>query len=98
MTYRIEYGPSLPQRKLSFPLRLVGLTCLFFVLFLVGVNIFWPEGRETLIQLLLPAGHATHFIKASQGFFNSLTAGQPFYESLTAFCREIISYAELPAA
>ena len=98
MTYRIEYGPPLPRRRIPFPLRLVGLTCLFFVLFLLGVNTLWPEGRETLVRLLLPAGHATHLREAGQVFLNDLKAGQPFYESLNAFCREIISYGELPAA
>ena len=55
MAYRIEYGPPRPRRREKFPLRLLLLTCFFFVLFLAGVKIFWPEGQARLTQLLLPA-------------------------------------------
>ena len=94
MAYRIEYGPPRPRYREKFPLRLLLLTCFFFVLFLAGVKIFWPEGQARLTQLLLPAGTRAAF----RDLLDALQSGQPFYDSLTAFCREIVSYADLPAA
>ena len=94
MAYRIEYGPPRPRRREKFPLRLLLLTCFFFVLFLTVVKIFWPEGQARLTQLLLPTGTRAAF----QDLLNALRSGQPVYDSLTAFCREIVSYADLPAA
>lgn len=94
MAYRIEYGPPLPRRREQFPLRLLLLTCTFFVLFLLGIKIFWPESQAKLTQLLLP----TQTRDAVQVFLEALRSGEPFRDSLTAFCREIISYADLPAA
>ena len=94
MAYRIEYGPPRPRRREKFPLRLLLLTCFFFVLFLAGVKIFWPEGQAWLTQLLLPTGTRAAF----RDLLDALRSGQPFYDSLTAFCREIVSYADLPAA
>lgn len=98
MAYRIEYGPSRPRRRETFPRRLVGLTCGFFLLFLLGVRIFFPEIPEHLTQLLLPARNGGNFRDAVNSFVTQLKAGAPFYDSLTAFCREVISYADLPSA
>ena len=97
MIYRIEYGPPCPRRREKFPLRLVGLTCGFFLLFLMGVRIFCPEMPEQLTQLLLPAPNAGNFQDAVASFVTQLKSGVSFYDSLTAFCREIVSYADLPA-
>lgn len=97
MTYRIEYGPAQPRPREKLPLRLIGLTCCFFALFLLGVKSFWPEGQEALTRLLLPARNASGFREAMQSFLAQLKAGESFYDSLTAFCREIISYADLPS-
>lgn len=94
MAYRIEYGLPRPRRREKFPLRLLLLTCFFFVLFLAGVKIFWPEGQARLAQLLLPTGTRAAF----RDLLDALRSGQPVYDSLTAFCREIVSYADLPAA
>lgn len=97
MVYRIEYGPPRPRRREKFPLRLIGLTCGFFLLFLLGIRIFCPEIPEQLTRLLLPAQNEENFQSAIASFVTQLKAGVPFYDSLTAFCREIVSYADLPA-
>lgn len=97
MAYRIEYGPPFPRSADRLPLRLILLTAGFFVLFLLGVKAAWPAGSEKLTQLLLPA-QSTGFRQAAQTFFADLKGGAPFYESLTAFCQEIIAYADIPAA
>lgn len=64
----------------------------------MGVKVFWPEGQARLTQLLLPTRNAVGTQTAFQVFLDALKSGQPFYDSLTAFCREIISYANLPTA
>lgn len=98
MAYRIEYGPPSHHRQSKLPLRLILFTGCFFALFLLGVKIFWPAGRETLYALLLPSGNKGIYRDAASAFLADLKDGAPFYQSLTAFCREVISYAELPAA
>lgn len=98
MAYRIDYGPPLPRRREEkFPVRLVALTCGFFIVFLMGVKLLWPEGSENLARLLLPL-HANGTTESMEAFLSDLKAGEPFYESLTAFCRQIISHADIPAA
>lgn len=97
MAYRIEYGPPSHHRQSKLPVRLILFTGCFFALFLLGVKIFWPAGRETLYHLLLPVRNNS-FQTAADAFLADLKGGVPFYQSLTAFCREVISYAELPAA
>lgn len=98
MAYRIEYGPPGPVSRDRLPLRLILLTAVFFVLFLFTVKAIWPAGSEKLAQLLLPVRNSTGFRQAAQAFFTDLQSGTPFYESLTAFCQEIIAYADIPAA
>lgn len=97
MVYRIEYGPPHPRRREKFPLRLVGLTCGFYAMFLLGVKILYPEIPEQLTQLLLPTQNAADFREAFRLFVAQLKSGVPFYDSLTAFCQEIVSYANLSA-
>ena len=96
MFYRIEYGPATPHQRDKLPLRLIGLTCLFFTLFILAVKAAWPAGREMLTRILLPAGNQNSFPAAAQAFLQELTNGAPFYDSLAAFCRQLISYAEVP--
>ena len=96
MAYQIVYGPPFPKRKDKHPLRLVVLTAGFFVLFLLGVKVFWPAGREKLIQLLLPFLGNADFRQAVQTFVSDIKSGATFYQSLTAFCQEIINHADIP--
>lgn len=96
MFYRIEYGPAMPPKKDRLPFRLMALTCIFFALFILGVKAAWPGGYDKLTQLLFPLGNRSQFLDAVQSFFSQLQDGAPFYASLTAFCRQVISYAELP--
>ena len=98
MAYRIDYGPPLPCRlKEHFPLRLVLLTTGFFTAFLLGVKALWPEGNELLAKLLLPIRNSGP-IDAVEVFLSDLRSGESFYDSLTAFCRQIISYADIPVS
>lgn len=99
MAYRIEYGPPIRQEKRErFPLRLPMLTCLSFAAFLFAVKLFWPAGQEALTRLLLPLQGAGETQAAMAVFLSDLREGQSFREALTTFCRQIVSYADLPAA
>ena len=96
MAYRIDYGPPLPRRlKEHFPLRLVMLTCGFFAAFLLGVKALWPEGSDLLARFLLPVHNSGSF-DAVEVFLSGLRSGEPFYDSLTAFCRQVIAHADIP--
>ena len=96
MAYRIDYGPPLPRRlKEHFPLRLVMLTCGFFAAFLLGVKALWPEGSDLLARFLLPL-HDSGSFDAVEVFLSDLRSGEPFYDSLTTFCRQVIAHADIP--
>lgn len=97
MAYRIEYGPPAPKSRDRLPLRLILLTAGFFALFLLLVKAIWPAGSEELTRFLLPTRDSEGFRHAAQAFFANLKSGAPFYESLTAFCQEIIAHADIPA-
>lgn len=99
MAYRIDYHPlphkhSIPRFRWQTPL----LTCLFFLLFLVTVKTVWPAGNQALRQLLLSPGYAAESETALQTLISNLKEGQPFYESFTAFCQQIIAHAQLTPA
>ena len=98
MAYRIDYGPPLRKRGNTLPRRMPLLTFLFFLIFLFSVETLWPAGREALQQVLLRPGSASGTADALQGFISSLKDGQPFYDSFTAFCQQIIANAQLTPA
>ena len=99
MIYRIEYDPFTPPvRRERLSLRLPLLTGLFFVLFLLTVKALWPAGQETLSRLLLPLRAAEETREAFTAFLSDLQEGQTFRDALTAFCQQIISYADIPSA
>ena len=96
MAYQIKYTPPFPRRKTEFPLRMILLTVSFFLLFLLATKVFWPTGSKKLTQLLLPPQGNADLRQAAQVFFTDLKSGTPFYQSLTAFCQEIIRHANIP--
>lgn len=99
MTYRIEYAPFTPPvRRARLSLRLPFLTCLFFALFLLAVKTLWPAGQEALTRLLLPLLTTEDTWEALSVFLTDLQEGQNFRDALTAFCQQIISYADSPIA
>lgn len=97
MAYRIDYGPPLPKhRSQKHSIRLPLLTVLFLLLFLLGVKALWPAGNETLTRLLLPPQSALESQEAVQTFLSDLESGESFYDSLTAFCHQIVANADIP--
>lgn len=98
MAYRIDYGPPILLSKDRLSLRMPLLTLAFFLVFLIGVKIAWPAGSEKLFQLLLSFRNPSGSQAAVEAFLSDLKSGQSFYDSLSAFCRQIIAYADIPAA
>ena len=52
---------------------------------------------ELLARFLLPVHNSGSF-DAMEVFLSDLKSGEPFYDSLTAFCRQVISYADIPVS
>lgn len=99
MAYRIDYHPNASKHSVShFRWRMPLLTCLFFMLFLAVVKTAWPAGNQLLRQLLLMPTNAAESEDALQTLLSSLKDGQPFYDSLTAFCQQVIANAQLTPA
>ncbi len=99
MSYRIEYNPFTPPgRREHLSPRLPVLTCLFFVLFLLAVKSLWPAGQEALTRLLLPLQTTADTREAAAAFLSDLQKGHNFRDALTAFGRQIVTYADIPPA
>ena len=98
MSYRINYSPEqkIPKRKDSYSSRIRVITAVFLVLFALGVKNHWPEGHERLVKLLLP-GEPGVTQTALEDMVSDLGAGVPVSEAFTAFCRQIMTYEELPS-
>lgn len=93
MGYRVEYGQA--ERKAPSFLkkyRLHLLTAAFFLLFVLAVKLYWPEGAAVLSSIFLP-GEPTEAQAAFAVLVEDLREGQPFSDAVTTFCREIIADA-----
>lgn len=98
MGYRIDYEDYAALRRKSAhrsSFRLAGLTAAFFLSFLLLTHAFWPAGRAKLRSLLLP-GDPEVTGQALSSMVEDLRAGKPLSDSVTAFCREILEYAQYP--
>ena len=96
MAYRIDYYPPANKHSgSSFRLRMPLMTFVFFLLFLMSINAVWPAGSQMLRRLLLAPDTAAESETALQTLISELKEGQPFYDSLTAFCQQIIAHAQL---
>lgn len=90
MGYRIEYQPvrklrGLQKRRCIRP----ALTGLFFLLFLLAVNLLWPEGQRILRGLLFSGDYAVT-AAAMEDFSQNLETGFSLNEALFIFCRQIM--------
>ena len=68
---------------------------MFFLLFLIAVELFWPEGRN-VIRGLLFSGDAEVAAEAMEELTVQLKLGMPVKDALVVFGRQILegsSYA-----
>lgn len=95
MAYSIGYGPQrneyVPTGKRS---RFCVLLLVFFLVFLLSVQVFSPEGADLLRRMILPVGEET--VEAFSSMVRSVEEGTPVAEAVTAFCREVIALAQVP--
>ena len=95
MSYRIEYGPAIPQqyiRKRS-PIRLQTMTAACLLLFSLLVRQFFPTGVQELRRVLLP-DVPTVTQQALDALMGNLRNGEPLGDAFTAFCAYIIDHDE----
>lgn len=96
MAYRIEYAknakyppPAAPGRD-----KLCKMVMIFFLVFLLATNIFWPDGRLMLQKMILPCDmEVTTY--AFGMMLEDIRGGERLDEAVEAFCREIISGAAI---
>ena len=88
MAYRIEYGTvNKPQKEPGrHPLRIPLLTALFFLVFVLFVNLAWPEGKAVLQDSFLPGNSKQSFAE----LITDLQEGEPLSDAVTAFCKSIL--------
>lgn len=96
MSYRVEYEPTTGRKKAGGRrgLGLPGLTALCFLLFVLLVHAFWPQGTEVLRQALWP-GDSAVTRQAAETFVEALRGGEPFGAAAEGFCREILEAADI---
>ena len=95
MAYSIGYGPQRQEagRKRT-RFRFSMLVVVFFVVFLISVQVFWQEGADYLRRMVLPVGEDT--VEAFSNMVEAVEEGTPIAEAVTAFCREVISHGQMP--
>ena len=91
MAYRVEYRSRIKweqrtENKESGRYIWAGI---FLLLFLILVNLNWPEGRELLFQRVLP-GDAHVTWRCIQGLADSLGQGTSLPCAVQEFCNEML--------
>ncbi len=97
MAYRITYGEEPPHPHSMTPgkSRILPMSAAFFLLFLLLTGTFWPEGRATLENFLLPGDPQVTRLAISH-MIDDLKDGEAPGDALVTFCREVIDGASLP--
>lgn len=93
MGYRVEYESVKKVRGVQ--KRTTGrlaLTGIFFLVFLVLVACFWPEGREILRDALLP-GDSAVTAAALEELARQVQQGTDLSQAVVEFCRDILAGA-----
>ena len=92
MSYKIVYGPDKAYEAKTDPsrARLRLLTASFLLAGCLLARTFWPEGTALLRSVLLP-GNPTVTELAFLDMMEDLRTGEPINESLSVFCKTIVS-------
>jgi hypothetical protein len=95
MAYSIGYGPQRNERcKKRSGKRFKVLALVFFLVFLLSVQLFSQEGAEFLRRMILPVGEDS--VEAFSAMIQAVEDGTPIADAVTAFCREVIKHGQLP--
>ncbi len=95
MAYSIGYGPQRNEvcaKGTRF--RFSVLVLVFFLVFLLSVQLFSQEGAQLLRRMILPVGDDT--VEAFSAMVQAVEEGVPVSEAVTAFCREVVAHGQTP--
>lgn len=94
MGYRVDYLPIRKVRRAEKRSAAVpALTAVFFLVFLVSVNLFWAEGADVIKQLL--PGELTAAADALEVFAQELKAGEQLKSALEHLCSVVTNDGEM---
>ena len=91
MGYRVIYGEDPFEKPRIRKGRLAAMTAACLLAFSMGVQCIWPEGAESLKQMVMPKETAT--TAAFAQMTADLWAGEPLGDAVTAFCRSVVEGA-----
>ena len=74
--------------------RVLLLTAVCLLVFLLLVNSFWPKGAEVLRSFLLP-GDAAVTVAALEDLSAELRNGEDISSALESFCRKVLENARI---
>lgn len=91
MSYRVEYGPAGEKEKTAGEAggRLIALTAVCLLTFLILVNVFWPRGRDVLQRILWP-GDSEVTQQAVEAFVDELRYGVSIGDAAEGFCLAVL--------
>ena len=88
MGYRIQYGPVRKLRRSAYSRSgMVGLTGLFFLVFMIMVNLLWAEGVEVIRESLHIKG--VSLTTAAEEVSDSLKQGENALDIVKTFLNTI---------
>lgn len=94
MSYRIDYSAKNEQSDSSHSFRKTFLTLLCLALFIAFVYFCWPDGRDTMLQMIIP-GNSTTARKAAECFVSNIQCGYSIRASLITFFRDMMDGVKL---
>ena len=91
MGYRVVYGEDPFVKPKIRKGRLAVMTAACLLTFSVGVQCIWPQGAESLKQMMMPKETAT--TAAFAQMTADLWAGESIKDAVTNFCRSVVEGA-----
>ena len=91
MSYRVEYDSQWKkeERTDSWGMRRVAMVCFFLFVFCLVVNLFWVQGRQLLLQVLVP-GDAVVTLAHLEQLAQNLHQGTSVQTAVMEFCDGIL--------
>lgn len=88
MAYRVDYTDGGRQAAVHEKKHSIRAVLICFFLFLIFVQLFWPQGKEAIQKLLLPGATETVWA-AVDVFADQVRTGEPVGEALETLCRNV---------
>lgn len=89
MGYQVIYDGEKGEQRNGHRFRLIPLTGVAFLAFLLLVDAYWPRGREVLRAYLLPEA-VDSALTVVTTFAERILSGEALPVAWEAFCHEII--------